>query len=182
MTSIAPIIVTAELDQASHLVLDELRQRHFPAERNHLAAHLTMYHCLPGDALDAVAERALSLAGAQGPLAARLAGLRSLGRGVAVVVEADGLQWLRNALGAPFRPRLTAQDRQPWRPHVTIANKLTQPAAAALLDALQASWRPRAARVEGITLWRYLGPQWGWQVTVSLAGTSPAAAGSAGPG
>ena len=47
MTAPAPLIVSALLDPDSFAWLDGLRRAHFPAERNLLDAHLTLFHALP---------------------------------------------------------------------------------------------------------------------------------------
>ncbi len=44
----APLILTLKLDAESFAFFDALRQKHFPAERNFLKAHVTMFHHLPG--------------------------------------------------------------------------------------------------------------------------------------
>ena len=43
----APIIVSALFGAADFAWLDDLRKAHFPAEKNQLAAHLTLFHHLP---------------------------------------------------------------------------------------------------------------------------------------
>ena len=49
-----PLVLTAALDDETFDWLDGLRRRHFPPERNHLAAHLTLFHALPVDQLGRV--------------------------------------------------------------------------------------------------------------------------------
>ena len=49
-----PLIVTLLLEEAAQQRFDRLREQHFPPERNHLAAHVTLFHALPGEQLDAV--------------------------------------------------------------------------------------------------------------------------------
>ena len=44
------LIVTAELGPADLAWLDRLRRTYYPAERNQLPAHLTMFHALPPSA------------------------------------------------------------------------------------------------------------------------------------
>src|SRR5919112_1744177 len=60
-TEPAPLILSAVLDAPVQQRLDALRRAHFPPERNHLAAHVTLFHHLPGAEEDAVA-RALASA------------------------------------------------------------------------------------------------------------------------
>ena len=47
--SVAPLIVTALLDEQAQEWFDRLRRNHFPPARNHLDAHLTLFHRLPDD-------------------------------------------------------------------------------------------------------------------------------------
>ena len=42
-----PFIVTAELPGEIFSWVDGLRRAHFPPERNHLSAHVTLFHALP---------------------------------------------------------------------------------------------------------------------------------------
>ena len=44
---LAPLIVTAELPEALQSRADQLRREHFPPERNHLNAHVTLFHAIP---------------------------------------------------------------------------------------------------------------------------------------
>ena len=53
----APLILSAVLDAPVQQRLDALRRAHFPPERNHLDAHVTLFHHLPGAEEDAVARR-----------------------------------------------------------------------------------------------------------------------------
>ena len=66
---------------------------------------------------------------------------------------------MREALAADWRDRLTAQDRQGYRPHVTIQNKVTPAEARTtqerLLDVL-----PIAGELQGLRLWHYRGGPW----------------------
>lgn len=153
----APLILTAAFDPATQAVLESLRRAHFPPERNLVPAHCTLFHALPGAEDDAIRAR-LSGAAAEG--AAVLGPPRFTGRGVALAVAAPGLAALRAALAAEWRPWLSAQDAQAWRPHVTVQNKAPPDAARALHARLSAEWAPRPAQVEALLLWRYLGGPW----------------------
>lgn len=160
MTRPAPLILTLGLDRTAFARLDGERRAHFPPERNLIPAHLTLFHALPGEAEAAVAARLAAAAAAQAPLDLRFAGLRFLGRGVAHVVESPGLLALRASLAAGFAPWLGAQDRQGWRPHVTIQNKVAPEVARATLRDFEARFAPWEARGEALLLWRYLGGPW----------------------
>ncbi len=96
-----PFIVAAEVDEPTQDALDRLRRRHFPPERNRLAAHLTLFHALPGDALGDVLD-AVRRACARPAPTAEVTGVRSLGRGAALVVASPGLVAARAAVAADF--------------------------------------------------------------------------------
>ena len=50
----APLILSAVLDGPVQRRLDALRRTHFPPHRNHLDAHVTLFHHLPGAEEDTV--------------------------------------------------------------------------------------------------------------------------------
>ncbi len=154
-----PLILTLLLDPATQARLDAERAAHFPAERNHLHAHVTLFHHLPGEDEQGIRLRLLALR-TRAPLPLRLAAVRSLGRGVAYTLEGDALPALRGELARDWAAALTAQDRQGFRPHVTIQNKVTPAEAAALLDHLRARFTPVETQGVGLALWRYLGGPW----------------------
>lgn len=160
MTDAAPLILTLEMDPASFARLDALRRAHFPPERNHLPAHLTLFHALPGARLEEVSANLAVLAAQTPPPALRFTGLRSLGRGVAFTVESAPLTHLRGFLAGAWHDALTPQDRQSLRPHVTVQNKADPAAARALLAELQAGFTPWDGRGEALLLWHYRGGPW----------------------
>lgn len=154
-----PLILTLRLDAASQERFDAVRRAHFPADRNHLAAHITLFHALPAEHADAV--RADVAGAAHRPrFAVEVAGLRSLGRGVAYVLRSPELDALRAALAARWDPWLTPQDAGRSAIHVTVQNKVSPAAARLLLDELRAAFVPGVARAEGLDLWRYAGGPW----------------------
>ena len=154
-----PLIVTLALDEQAQARFDELRRRHFPPERNHLSAHVTLFHALPGEQ-EAEVREAVREEAARPRFAVRVAGLRSLGRGVAYALESVELQALRGALATRFAGVLTPQDRQPHRPHVTVQNKVVPETARALLAELERGFAAYDVTACGLVLWRYLGPTW----------------------
>lgn len=159
----APLIVTLRLDAEAFERLDELRRAHFPPERNVLSAHLTLFHHLPGEAEGEVLD-ALRAAVARPPIPLRVDAPFSLGRGVAFRVAAPELVALRGTLLRGWEESmpdaLTAQDRQGFRPHVTVQNKADPADARALLAELAEDFEPWPATGEALQLWRYLGGPW----------------------
>jgi 2'-5' RNA ligase len=163
-----PLILTLGFSGALFARLDALRRAHYPPARNHVPAHLTLFHHLPGLQAPALVDDLRAEARADAAPAVRLAGLVSLGRGVAIRVESAGLEDLRARLAGRWAPWLVPQDRAPFRPHVTIANKLAPAAARALLEALRHDFRPETATPTGLLLWRLDGVRWTKLVTVGL--------------
>ncbi|OMQ14844.1 hypothetical protein A7K94_0213685, partial [Modestobacter sp. VKM Ac-2676] len=93
-SSTSPLIVTLLLDDAAQQRFDRLRAEHFPAERNHLQAHVTLFHALPGERLAEVREE-LRTAAARPPFDVAVTGVRFLGRGVAIDLAATELTAVR---------------------------------------------------------------------------------------
>lgn len=162
-----PLILTLALDKPSQAFFDELRRRHFPPERNHLAAHVTLFHALPGEHLAEVEEHVREAA-ARPPFDVDVTGLRSLGRGVAYVLRSRELLALREALARRWHPWLTPQDSARFAPHITVQNKVSADVAHRLLDELRATFEPRVLRARGLSLWWYRGGPWEQVATVSF--------------
>jgi len=155
----APIIVTAVIGREDQAWLDAQRRAHFPSERNLLPAHLTMFHHLPPSLAEEVRQRLGDLA-REGAPAARITGPISLGRGVAYRIDSAELEDRRAWLADCWADVLTPQDRAPWRPHVTIQNKVEPGEARTLLDRLKADFRPRPLAITGFASWYYRGGPW----------------------
>ena len=155
-----PLILTLKIDDTTFTQLDGLRQAHFPPERNFLAAHITLFHALPGEQTDRICATLQTLCAATPAIALALPGVRFLGRGVALIVESPPLLRLRGQLADTWQEWLTPQDRQRYQPHVTIQNKVTAPVARNLYEELRTTWQPLAGLGEGLLLWRYLGGPW----------------------
>ncbi|MGN3975433.1 2'-5' RNA ligase family protein [Tsuneonella sp. SYSU-LHT278] len=156
---LAPLIVTAELPEALQSRADQLRAAHFPPERNHLKAHVTLFHALPpmveGELRDALAVEARAA-----PVRARLEGVMNLGRGTALRLCSPGMLELRERIADRLHGLLTPQDQQAPRLHVTIQNKVAPSVAKALQAALARTLEPRDFTFAGLALHRYRGGPW----------------------
>ncbi len=159
-TESRPLIVTLQMDQDTFQIFDKLRQQHFPPERNVVPAHVTLFHALPGEEEPAVSATLRRVCQETRPLTISFPGVRFFGHGVAIEVEGAGLLAVRRRLASVWQPWLSAQDRQPFRPHITVQNKVSPTEARALFEHLRPSWQPFAGRGEGLHLWRYLGGPW----------------------
>jgi hypothetical protein len=60
----------------------------------------------------------------------------------------------------PGAPWLTRQDRQGYRPHITIQNKATATEAQQVYEELGARWQALDGYGEGLLLWHYQGGPW----------------------
>ena len=156
----APLIVTLGLDAETSAFFDALRQTHFPAERNFLAAHLTLFHRLPAAALSEIRQGLEDLSRSAARCRLEVTGARSLGRGVAFTIRSAELLALRDGMAKRWHAWLMSQDRQRFWPHVTIQNKVRPEQAAELLRHLQTTFVPFTAQGERLLLWRYLNGPW----------------------
>jgi hypothetical protein len=155
----APIIVTALFGDGDNGWLQELRRAHYPPERNRVPAHLTLFHHLPPGVEDELTGR-LARATAAAPPRAAITGIIDLGAGTALRVESEELEELRAELAEAFHGLLTPQDAAPWRPHVTIQNKVEPREARRLQQQLRASFEPRPLALKGLAAWRYRDGPW----------------------
>jgi hypothetical protein len=155
-----PLILTAVLDAPAQQRLDALRRAHFPPERNHLDAHVTLFHHLPGAEEAAVAREVAETTRSEPPPPVEITGVRSLGRGVAVVLASARLAELRGGFAKTWAPWLTSQDRTKRDLHVTVQNKVTPEAARALHAELAAGFTPERTCAVALALWRYRGGPW----------------------
>ncbi|HET9458852.1 MAG TPA: 2'-5' RNA ligase family protein [Sphingomicrobium sp.] len=153
------LIVLAELGEADFAWLDALRRQHYPAERNRVPAHLTLFRALPPSA-EAEIRRSLARAAARAAPEAWTSGVIDLGQGVALRVSSPGLEQVRDELAGEFHGLLSAQDLGPWTAHVTVQNKVEVKAVRALLRRMRAEFEPRPLKIRGLQLVRYADGGW----------------------
>ena len=157
---VSPLILTLQLEPAAQARFDAERRAHFPPERNHLAAHLTLFHHLPGEAIGAIGDRLQAVCADRPCLAMEVQGLWMMGRGVAYRLCAPDLVDMRAGLAKAWWEWLTPQDRQPLRPHITIQNKVEAAEARALHGQMQTAFVPFGVQGIGLLLWHYRGGPW----------------------
>ena len=160
MTAQAPLILTLALDEAAFLFFDQLRQEHFPAERNYLKAHLTLFHHLPGAERATITNYLTEVSQNQSPLSLAVSEVRSLGSGVAYQLVSQELQNLHRRLSSEWQAWLTPQDQQTLWPHVTVQNKVSQQEAQDVYQQLSATFQPFTATGTGLQLWEYQNGPW----------------------
>ncbi|CUH39546.1 hypothetical protein JSE7799_02273 [Jannaschia seosinensis] len=153
-----PLIVTLEADALSQARFDAARERWFPAARNFVPAHVTLFHQLPGDRVGAVAERLAHVTAATPAPPFRVVSVMPLGRGAAYRLEMPALGPLRSRISDGFE--IVPQDRGAQRPHVTVQNKVSPEEAKATMRTLQAGFVPWDGHGTALRLWWYRGGPW----------------------
>lgn len=155
-----PIIVTATMGAADRLHFDALRAAHFPPERNHLRAHITLFHQLPPSALDELDGLIRAIAAETPPPAAMLREIYSLDSGTAFRIDSPDLLAIRARIADRFTGMLTAQDQGTPRLHITVQNKVTPREARQLCAELARDFRPRPLVIAGLAAHHYRGGPW----------------------
>lgn len=156
----APIILTLKLDPEAFARFDGLRRLWYPAERNLIPAHVTLFHHLPGTRLPELKDDLKRVCRDRTPFRVEVAAIRSIGRGVAYMLRSPELEELRGRLADLWSDWLIPQDREGFRPHVTVQNKVDPKVAKDTLARLSADFRPATIMGEGLLLWRYRDGPW----------------------
>ena len=156
----APIIITADMGKADQAWANGLRRAHFPAERNHVDAHITLFHHLPPSHLPEIKSRLAGLVADYPAPVAFLGDVMLLGKAVAFRVDSPELLSMRAALADSFRGLLIPQDQAQPRLHITVQNKVEPSVAKALHAHLLDSFRPRPLAISGLSAHYYRGGPW----------------------
>jgi len=154
----SPLVATLAMTPSAQSYFNQLRQQHFPAERNYLHAHLTLFHALPDQVR--ITEDLEKLAKDQQPFDATAQAITSLGNGTAFKIISPELPLLHQKLQKDWFHLLSAQDRQKRNFHITIQNKVEAAAAKKLQTELALDFKPFSFTVYGIQLWRYQQGPW----------------------
>ena len=155
----APLIVSAELPPDLYSWANQLRQAHYPADRNVLKAHVTLFHALP-PSCEAEIGRCLAQLAREAPVFARLEGVMKLGKGTALEISSPAMLDMREWLAERFHGLLMPQDEHALRLHVTIQNKVSIEEAKALQAQLHPQVMPRDFVFRGLELHAYRGGPW----------------------
>ncbi len=156
----APLILTAELPGDLHRRFTELRRAHYPPERNHLEAHVTLFHALPPMIEVELAGLLGRLTAATAPIRGTVEGVMPFKQGTAIRLASPDLLDLRDEIAEHLYGLLGAQDSHRPRLHVTIQNKVAPREAKALQAELAATIQPQAFAFPGLALHRYCGGPW----------------------
>jgi hypothetical protein len=156
----APIIITAKMGAADQGWANGQRRKYFPPERNHLDAHITLFHHLPPAHFPEIKSRLSAMAAGYPPPTAWLSDVMMLGRGVAYRVESPELLAVREELADAFRGLLIPQDQGTPRLHITVQNKVEPAIAKALYTELADVFKPRQIDISGLSAHYYRGGPW----------------------
>ena len=155
----APLIVTALFGPGDDGWIQQLRRTHYPAERNRVPAHLTLFRHLPPSLGPELSARLATAVGGPPP-SAEVAGIIDLGEGTALRVNSRELEEIRADLADAFHGLLMPQDQAPWQPHITIQNKVEPNDARRVQQQLCAAFERRPLAIRGLATWRYLDGPW----------------------
>jgi hypothetical protein len=172
-----PFILTAALPTDLAAWAEGLRRAHYPIERNHLHAHVTLFHAfapsLLGELRDFLPKVAAEFAAPVGAVT----GAMDLGTGTAIALEALPLLSLRALIAEHFHGSLTSQDLHEPRPHITIQNKVTKRDARELQSSLGPVLAPWIAKgrftFPALELYHYRGGPWERVKACSFRGRAP---------
>lgn len=155
-----PFIVTAEMPGDLFAYANGLRRAHYPAERNRLGAHVTLFHALAPSLLGELKPLLSAMAGEFSAPEARLNGVMDLGKGTALAVSSPAMLDIRSEIASRFHGALTAQDDHAPRLHITLQNKVDRAAAWALQQELAAIDLTRKFHFTALGLHIYKGGPW----------------------
>ncbi|WP_298465642.1 2'-5' RNA ligase family protein [uncultured Erythrobacter sp.] len=155
-----PFIVTAKLPPDIQGWAEGLRRANYPAERNHLHAHVTMFHSFAPSLLEELKDYLPRIAAEFAAPEADVTGLLDLGSGTAIALASPQLLSLRAMIAEHFHGSLTAQDLYEPRPHITIQNKVTKREARALQAELAPTIEERRFIFPALELHLYKGGPW----------------------
>ena len=96
----APIIITADMGKTDQAWANGLRRVHYPAERNFVDAHITLFHHLPPGHAPEIKSRLAALVKGYPAPSAYLSDVMLLGKAVAFRVDSPELLAMRDELAA----------------------------------------------------------------------------------
>lgn len=155
-----PYIVTAALPQDIQSWAEGLRRTHYPAHRNKLHAHVTMFHAFAPSLFAELKDFLPRVAAEFRAPPGKITGIMDLGKGTAIALQSPQLLEIREFIAAHFHGALTAQDLFEPRPHITIQNKVSKEEARALQAELTPQIQPRSFNFPALELHIYRNGPW----------------------
>jgi 2'-5' RNA ligase len=155
---VSVLILTVHLESEAQARFEADRKRYFPSRLNRVPAHLTLFDRLRDS--DDLRLNLVHATEAQTEFGLRITGVTALGQCVSYIVDSNELLALHGHLSTLFVADLTAQDRQPFRPHVVIQNKVTLQEAERTRNQVSLGFTPFVAFALGLDLWYYRDGPW----------------------
>jgi len=174
-----PFILTAIIPEPLRAWSENLRQTNFPPERNHLHAHVTLFHAFAPSLRDELAGFLPRIAAEYAPPEGRVTGMIDFGKGTAIRLESPGLKNIRAEIADHFHGSLTEQDQHEPRLHITVQNKVSKDEAKSLQAELEPQLQPwiegKPFAFPGLELHLYEGGPWTKLRSFPFRGKSKAA-------
>lgn len=148
------------MGKADQAWANALRREHYPADRNVVDAHITLFHHLPPAYLDEIKSRLSAITKEYPKPDALVSDVMLLGNGVAYRVLSEALMAIREELASGFQGLLIPQDQARPRLHITIQNKVEPSRAKALHRALSGDFTPLPLTITGLGAYYYRGGPW----------------------
>ncbi|KAK6438009.1 hypothetical protein LTR95_005797 [Oleoguttula sp. CCFEE 5521] len=164
-------ILTLATDLRHHEAMTALRDQYFPKKLNKLAAHLTLFHALPGSLLESnIIPHLEAVAARREQFEVHAAKPFRMKHGFAISVpKSEGGAAAQNVHAELQRKWaddgfLSEQDQGGCRVHYTIMNKVDDDAEVAkAFEEVSKGWKGDWGVVEGLSLWRYERGWWKFQ-------------------
>jgi hypothetical protein len=156
-------VLTILTDQAHHARMTALRTRYFPKRINKLAAHLTLFHALPGSKLESSVIPAIEdLILHTTPFKIHATEPFQLKKGIAIHISNPDGGRQGHAIHRELQNRwrnerfLSDQDAGGCRLHYTIMNKVDdEDGVGRAYEEVVKSFEGDVGTAEGLALWRY---------------------------
>lgn len=149
------------MDDAAYWHFEAVRQQYFPPEKNRMEAHITLFHCLPGEEKAAILRDMEQAAAGYAPFDIPVSDVMRLKRGAAYQLESERLQALYATLFAKWAGWLNPETRdRPFIPHITVQNKVEPEEAAKTYETLRQDFTPRTLTATGLDMWELINGKW----------------------
>ena len=158
-TTQPPLLVTCLLDSKSQDYFQKLRNLYFPPDRNIVPAHLSLFHNLPSNDQTQVQKDLESVCNRQ-YIDLAVTSPKLMGNGVMFECQSAELNHLHACLARRFEPWLIPQDRQKFKPHIVVQNKVASQKSRETRAEISATFEPFTAQIIGLCLWTYLDGPW----------------------
>jgi len=164
------LILTLGFDAHSFARLEPLRQRYFPAGRNFIPVHVSLFQQLPAQAMDRILAGLRQVAETTAPLPFRASGIMDFSGGAAIDIACKEALDLHGQLRRAWSDILTESDDRKRKLHATVQNKVDRDSALATQARLRAEFTSWDGVFDRLLLWHYRGGPWERAGTFPLTG------------